>query len=649
MLDIKDIETNPYEMNLAEKLTEDELERVGADLLRQIKQDDDSRSEWMSTNKEWIKLATQVRETKSYPWENASNVKYPLLTVAAMQFNARALPNLINSSNPVRVRVLGKDEGQLKQKRAERVSKYMSYQVMEEMEDWLDEMDRLLFVLPMVGLCYKKSYYSELSGTTKSGLRLPNEVIVNYHAKDYNRARITEIIHMDSNEFLEMQLSGIYLDEDVTKNEIQHKNVNATDDVEKVKPPSDTSDDPYELYESHCWVDLDDDGYKEPYIITMTSSGQIVRITARYIETNVKYRTNGDVARIIGDNYFTPYIFIPDPSSAVYGLGLGTLLGPTNEAVNTILNQLIDAGTLANLQGGFLARGIKLKGGAVRLRPGEWKVVNTSSDDLRKGIFPAPIKEPSGVLFQLLGTLIESGQQISSVSEMMVGESPGQNQAATTTMAVLEQGLKVFTSIYKRIHRALAKEYRKLYLLNKEYFNSELYSTLLDEVKEDGTPFGIEDFEVDLKDIMPASDPSIVSQAQRSVKSQSLLEKLGAGLPLNVGEVTRRTLEAEEHEDIDKLMDVPPPPQDPEIVLKQRQQQHTESMDKIRTQLDTLAAKVDAIAKITSAAVAEASIGDMKGKEALAKRQQDLSEVEVVLNALQAQMTTEQQSGQQAN
>lgn len=632
-----DLEQAPFEMNLADQLSDAELQSIGIQLKEQIEIDEDSRREWMDNNKNWLRLASQVREEKSFPWPGASNVKYPLLTVASMQFHARALPNLVNSNQPVRIRTIGRDPEQVKSERARRVSTYMSYQILEGMDDWMEDMDRLLFVLPMVGICYKKTYYSESKGSVRSTLILPNNLIVNYHAQTFERARMTQVLYMDSNEIMELQADGIFRDIDLTGCEKSQVNMNrnAMNDIDNLTQSIGSDMTPYELYESHCYLDLDDDGYKEPYIVTMTKEGKVLRIAARWGQDSVYYNEDGNMRKIVADEYFTPYIFMPDPSSSVSGLGLGSLLGPTNEAVNTIINQLIDAGTLSNQQGGFLGRGIKLRGGAARFRPGEWKIVNSTGQDLRNNIFPMPVREPSGVLFQLLGSLIESGERISAVSDMMVGENPGQNQPATTTMAVLEQGLKVFTSIYKRIHRSLAKEYKKIYNLNGIYLDEEDYNNVLDEeLGEDGQMYGIQDFEDAKADIKPASDPNIVSQAQKSIKSQSLLEKMAVGLPLNVEEVTKRVLESEDQEDIKKLMDVAPRGPSPEQELEAAKFQHERQMDMINAELDALKVRAQAFKDESGARLNDAKVDQIAANQDLATRKQALEEVKARSGAI---------------
>jgi chaperonin GroES len=571
-----------YSTNIADDLDEDTLKEMGWKISQLVEDDDLSRQGWLSDQDEWIKLAAQVRETKDFPWERASNVKYPLVSLASLQFHARALPSLVNSTLPVQAKVLGEDPQLQKQSRADRVRRYMSYQILDEMEEWMDEMDRMMIVLPIIGLCYKKTYYSDNLGRCRSVLVLPRDLILNYYATDYIRARMSHVIIMDRNELKEFQNKGIFLDVELESG--QSKVITGMRDETIGLSPGAIQDEdtPYELIESHCWWDLDEDGYKEPYIVTFhRDSKKVLRITARWEENGIEYSPKGKIVKITPCSYFTPFQFFPDPNSSVYGIGFGRLLGPTNETVNTLINQLVDAGTLSNLQSGFLTRGVKLKGGSTRFKPGEWKIVNTTGDDLRKGVVPMPVREPSSTLYQLLGMLIDSGQRLSSVSDMMVGENPGQNQPASTTMAVLEQGLKVFTGIYKRIHRSLASEYRKLYNLNFRYLDEKKYQTVLDEgvvppnIPQGATPeqaqqiqmqaqqnpqqiATLQDFSPEGLDIVPESDPNFVSDGQKSMKAQNLLQDLQMGLPLNIQVVTEQVLRSQGQDNIQALMQQQP-------------------------------------------------------------------------------------------
>jgi chaperonin GroES len=582
-------------INIAEKLDEGLLAEIGNKVVDWYEQDEDSRAGWLEANEKWLKLATQVIEDRSYPWPNASNVKFPLLTTAAIQFHARAYPSLVNDAAPIKLSVIGKDdEQQNKLKRANRVKTFMTFQLFEQMVDWTDNMDRLLFVLPILGMVYKKTYYSPTRGRNVSELVLPQDLALNYYATDFERSRKTHRIWMDQNEIREYQNQNIYLDVNLgSPSEKVHNE--PFDTAQGLSPSNDDEDLPYELLESHCWWDLDGDGYKEPYTITVDhDSGKVLRIVARFAIDDVTFGDRDSVVKIVPEEAFTQYLFLPDPNSPLYGIGFGSILGPINAASNTVLNQLIDAGTLSNLGGGFLSRGIRIRGGATRFSPGEWKQTQASGDEMRNGIMPMPVREPSMVLFNLLGTLIQSGERLSSVTDIMVGENPGQNQPYSTTVAVLEQGQKVFVGIYKRIYKALTNEYKKLFRLNGQYLDDDLYVHVLDDPEASGniskTDFDLRDF-----NIRPGADPSLVSEAQKLMKAESLAQKIAAGFPLNMQEVTRRLLEAEGHEDIERLMDVPPPQPPFEVQLEMQKFEHQVQMDEQNIEIKTVQAQFAAL------------------------------------------------------
>ena len=577
--------------NLAVHISEDVLSEIGRELKADIEADIESCSEYFESTKEWVELATQVVQEKSHPWPGASNVKYPMLTMAAVQFNARALPSLINTDMPVLARVVGRDDDGVKAKRALRVSKFLSYEVLFGMPEWMDDEDRLTISLPIVGTCFKKSYVDPITGKLKSRLCMPNEVVINYWATDMDTARVTHMTPMSHNALLSHQRSGVFLDsteldKPTGNNQDLLERRGVEDTTSKRSPPGDTSrgEPMHNIGESHCFIDLDGDGYKEPYIVTLElDTGKILRIVARWHPDNFSTNESGQVVFIIPENYFTQYIFIPNPESRIYGLGFGHLIGPLNDAANTSINQLIDAGHLANMQGGFLSRGVRMRGGAIKLAPGEWEVLNNTVDDLRKGIFPFNYKEPSTVLFNLLGMLVESGEKVIAVSEMMLGQNPGQNQPATTTMAVLEQGLSVFTSIYRRMYRSQAREYQTIYNLIQGNLDEQFYIEIMDDPEA-----SLKDFRREGLDLVPHADPNIASSVQRSLKAKSLLEKIQMGLPLNVQEVTRRVLEIEEHENIEALMQMPEQQPNPEFVLKAQEFAHTKQLDTFQSLLDLI-------------------------------------------------------------
>lgn len=557
--------------NLADLMDEDDLTRLGTEVIRSYLSDLDSRGDWETRNKEWLSLAGQVREMKTEPWPGAANVKYPLLTKACLQFHARASQTLIHTLNPVVAKPIGRDPTGKKAARAARESTYMNYQLVHENKDWVTEQDRMLLILSVLGMAYKKTWYSASKEYNCSELVLPNELIVSYRARKFDQARKTHAMWVPANMVSEYKARELYLDVDLgepSSNVPEDKITQAEDKRRGIVNADPDNDDHYFILEQHHYWDFDDDGYKEPYIVTVDyNSEKVLRVVPRYSIDDIEF-VGDKIAKIEPEEYFTLYTFIPDLTSATYGMGFGQLLGPLNAAANTSINQLLDAGTMSNLQSGFLGQGLRLPaGGVVRFKPGEWKTIPATGDDIRKSVFPLPVREPSTVLFQLLGLLIQAGEETGSISDIMQGKNPGQNQPFSTTMAVLEQGLQVFTGIYRRIYRSMSEEYRKLYILNGKYPDPEKYMRVLDLPENEQVDIS-NDWNTEDMDVNPSADPDIVSQAQKLLKSESLLQKAMAGLPMNLQVVTQRVLEAEGHEDVDALMQVEEKV-DPEIQFEQ--------------------------------------------------------------------------------
>lgn len=520
-------------VNIAEHLDEQKLQEIGEEAFSGYENDMQTREHWDRCMDDWIKLAKQTVEQKSVPWPGASNVKYPLLSTAAMQFAARAYPSLVPSDGRVvKARPIGKDRDGQKTKTAEAVSLYMSYQLMYEMKSWEEEMDKMLIMLPIVGTMFKKTYWDHMTEKNCSRVILPKNLVVNYWTRSLEEAeRVTEVIEMSPRKVKERQQSGLWLDYDLGDAPLPETEDNA---------PAQDETTPYTFLEQHTFLDLDDDGYREPYVVIIhKDSKKVMRITARFNEDSIILTDDGDISYIKPKHCFTKFGFVPNPDGGFYDIGFGVLLGPINESVNTLINQLIDAGSLNNMQSGFIGKGLRLRMGETKFTLGEWKPVNSTGDDLRKQIVPLPTKEPSNVLFQLMNALITSGKELASVAEIFVGKMPGQNTPATTTMASIEQGMKVFTAVYKRIYRSLAEEFKKLYELNAEYLDPKTYVDVVD------MEIGPEDFKAEQNNIFPGADPSAVSQTERLLKAQGLLELLPTGI-LDPVKVIMRVLEAQE-------------------------------------------------------------------------------------------------------
>ncbi len=549
--------------NLAADLSDDKLIEIGNDVVIGYETDLESRKPWEKDLKNWTELALQVASDKTFPWPNAANIKYPLLATAAMQFAARAYPTLIPSNGKVvKCKVIGSDPTGEKSMRAFRVSTHMSYQVMEQMDGWEEDMDKLLIALPISGTCFKKTYWDSSKQQNCSKLVLPKSLVVNYWTRCLEDAeRITEVFYLSKRKVKERQNLGIFIDAELGDPQTPADDVTTSINRSFQRASDFDETTPYTILEQHTYLDLDEDGYAEPYIVTVEAeSNKVLRIVPRFSESDVLMDDKQKVVSIEAVQYYTKYGFIPNPDGGFYDIGFGRLLGPLNNSANTIINQLVDAGSLSNLQAGFIGKGLRIKMGETRFQPGEWKAVNAVGDDLKKQIFPLPVREPSQVLFNLLDLILKSGKELASVAEIFVGKMPGQNTPATTTMASIEQGMKVFTAVYKRVYRSLTSEFRKIYKLNQQYMNPEEYISILDN------PIPQEDYKGPEDDIIPGADPSAVSSQEKQQKVQAVMQLLNLGT-INPMAATLMYLEAHEipEAEIKKLAMQPQPKTDPKV------------------------------------------------------------------------------------
>lgn len=537
--------------NLCSEFGDADLDKIGVAVYEGYLQDKQSRTLWEKRTESAMDLAMQISKDKNFPWTNCSNVAFPLVTIAVMQFHARAYPALISGTDVVKCRVVGEDLDGKKGARADRISEHMSYQVLEQDSAWEEQHDNLLINVAVVGTSFIKSYYSGSKAHNVSELVSAKDLIVNYWAKSVEECdRKTHYIPLSRNEVHERVLRGTYRDvleepwykEGVT-NQQTTTQIKADTRAGTTVPQQDATT-PIVALEQHCSLDLDGDGYAEPYIVTIEeSSRRVLRIVARFdreadIERVQHGARKGEIISIKAVEYFTRYILIPSPDGGIYGVGFGILLGPLNESVNSLVNQLIDAGTMANGGGGFLGRGAKIRGGAYTFAPFEWKRVDSTGDDLHKSIVPLQVREPSGVLLQLLSLLIDYTNRISGSTDMMVGENPGQNTPAQTSQAMLEQGAKIYTAIFKRIWRSMKEEFKKLYLLNA------VYMPMKQSFGENGG-FGLrEDYLGDPNVIVPVADPRITSEQQRLMQAQALKQAAMSTPGYNLQLVETRYLQA---------------------------------------------------------------------------------------------------------
>ena len=553
--------------NIAEMLDARDLTTIGANVINEFNLDKDSRSQWERRVESAMKLALQVAEAKSFPWTNASNIKFPLVTIAALQFHSRAYPALIPTQDIVRVDCdysSTLDQNQVKQyeDKNKRVEKHMSYQLLKQDENWESEMDKVLITVPIVGCAFKKTYWDFNEDHPISENVLAKDFVVSYwtkNLKDCNRQ--SHILYLSANDVISRQRRGIWSDFKLNPPQtfVSDNLSEAQDLAQGVHQPQSDPGTPYEFIEQHRWEDLDGDGFKEPYIITVhKDTSKVVRIVANYFETSIKRNSKGEILSIKPESYFTKYSFIPSPDGGFYDIGFGILLGPLNESINTIINQLIDCGTMANTAGGFLSRGIKIRGGNYNFAPMEWKHVDSTGEDLAKGIYPLPVREPSQVLYTLLTTLVNYGERIVGSTDIMVGENVGQNTPAETSRTMAEQGMKVFAGIFKRIYRSLNEELRKVYRLNQLYLPAEF--------KFGGNAVLQADYDGSSIDLRPSADPYVVSDVQRVMQAETLKMTALSVPGFNTYKVMRRYLEALKIPNID---DVLPDPQGPNAIPSQ--------------------------------------------------------------------------------
>lgn len=533
--------------NLCDRFSKEDLQKIGGSVWDGFDRDLRSRSKWERRMEAGMDLAMQIQKDKNFPWPGASNVIFPLVTIAALQFSARSYGNIISGTDVVRYRVVGEDnpQGQLRA-RADRISAHMSWQMTEEDPGWEEQHDRLLINLGIVGTNFIKSYYNSSVAHNTCELVQARDFVIDYWAKSVEAAaRKTHIIPLYRNEIYEKVLSDVFQD---VRDEAWYSGIPSSplpnqlvDNRQGTMPPAAPDEDtPFSTLEQHRLLDLDHDGYAEPYIVTIEKSTKtVLRIVARWErEEDIERTTAKKIIRIRPMEYFTKFSFIPAPDGGIYDVGFGTLLGPLNESVNTGINQLLDAGTMQNSNGGFLGRGAKIRGGVYTMAPWEWRRVDSTGDDLRKSLVQLPVRELSNVMFQLLGLLISYTDRVAGTVDQMVGENPGQNTPAETSRNMTEQGMQVYSMIFKRVWRSLKEEFKKCHRLNAIYLPSR------QRFGAEGNVVLREDYNGSANQVVPSADPNITSNNMRYIQAQMMREAAHSVSGYDIEKVERNFLRA---------------------------------------------------------------------------------------------------------
>ena len=545
----------PHNANLAEYLEDSQLGEISNSLRAAYEDDLQSRQEWEEAYTKGLDLLGIKTIERTEPFQGASGVTHPLIAESVTQFQAQAYKELLPASGPVKTQIIGLVDAE-REAQAARVKDFMNYEITETMEEYDPDMDQLLFYLPLSGSCFKKVYWDMTLQRAVAQFVPAQDLVIPYTATNLNTAtRVTHVLRMDENDIRKMQIAGLYRDIELSATD------EANDIVrEKVDDLQGTTksylDETYTLLEMH--VNLDIEGFEDmspdgeptgiqlPYIVTLDKgSGKILSILRNFDEDT-------DLAK--KRQYFVHYKFMP--GLGFYGFGLVHMIGGLGRAATSILRQLIDAGTLSNLPGGFKAKGIRVRNSDEPIQPGEWRDMDAPGGDLRNSLMPLPYKEPSATLGQLLGSLIEGGRRFISLADEQVGNM-NQEAPVGTTVALLERGMKVMSAIHKRLHYAQKTEFRIL----ARIFGDNLPQEYPYEVS--GAPRTVFAADFDNRvDVIPVSDPNIFSMAQRVTLAQTQLQLAQSAPQMhNLHAAFRRMYQALEVQNIEELLPPTPKPQ----------------------------------------------------------------------------------------
>lgn len=548
IIQFEDYTDNNFYENLADLLDEDVLSDIGHEVYEKFEADKNSRSEWESMFERGFDLLGLKLEETTEPFEGAATAVHPLLIESAVKFQSRASQELFPASGPVKTQVLG-DVTVEKQRQATRVQNFMNYQITEQMPEYFDEFERMLFHLPLIGSAFKKIYYDSVTERPVSEFVPIDQFYVSYYATDLRRAdRYTHVLYRSPIEMAKAINAGMYSNVDLPDAYVPEQSplTEKMDTVLGLSPSSD-QDYQYVLLEQHCYLEIENYDTPCPYIVTIEEQSRKV--------VSIRRNWNQDDETKEKKMFFTHYRFVP--GFGFYGLGLIHFLGNLTMSATAAMRNLIDAGQFSNLPGGFKAKGVRVVGDNDPIAPGEFKEVEATGMDLSKSIIPLPYKEPSGTLFQMLQFVSAAGQKFADTTEQVITEGSNYGPVGTT-MALLEASSKFFSAIHKRLHKSQKDEFRILARIDKESLPQE-YPYDVPGVSE--TIFK-SDFDGKV-DIIPVSDPNIPSSAHRLMMTQMAVQVAQAAPPgmFNMEELNRTLLSAANIPNLDRIMPEKPEPQ----------------------------------------------------------------------------------------
>jgi hypothetical protein len=515
-----EIEIDPDEMddgfndNLAEEMDEDLLQNLASDLLEEYEGDLSARKDWLDTYVEGLDLLGLKLEDRSEPWEGACNVYHPLMTEALVKFQAETMTETFPASGPVKTQIIGKLTKE-KEEAADRVKEDMNYQLTEKMVEYRPEHERMLWGLGLAGNAFKKVYYDP-SLERQVSMYIPAEdLVVPYGASSLETAeRVTHVMRKTKNDLRKLQVAGFY--RDVELGEPSHDLEEVEKKIAEKMGFNATTDNRFKVLEMH--VDLDLEGYEDeddgeqtgialPYVVTIERSTQTV--------LSIRRNWNPDDDTKQKRQHFVHYGYVP--GFGFYCFGLIHLIGAFAKSGTMLLRQLVDAGTLSNLPGGFKTRGLRIKGDETPIAPAEFRDVDVPSGTIRDNILPLPYKEPSQVLNQLMNQIVDEGRRFASAADLKVSDMSA-NAPVGTTLAILERTLKVMSAVQSRVHYAMRQEFKLIKNIIRDYTDDE-YTYDPDE----GTP-SIKRSDYDIVEVIPVSDPNAATMSQKVVQYQAVMQ-----------------------------------------------------------------------------------------------------------------------------
>jgi len=514
---IKAENEDDFDANLAEELDDRVIESLASELLEDIENDKNSRKEWEKMYVEGIKLLGLQIEERTEPWSGACGVFHPMLSEAVVRFQSETISETFPAQGPVRTKIIGKETPEIKEA-AQRVEEDMNFELTEVMSEYRPEHERMLWSLPATGSAFKKVYYDPSLGRQVSMFVPAEDGILPYGATDMDTThRFTHVMRKTKNEIIKLQQAGFYRDVDLGDPDRK------VEDIQKAKDKetgfSDLNDDRYTLYECHVDLYIEDDKHADvdenkehteialPYVITLIKGSNEVLAIRR----NWRY----DDPLRLKRQHFVHYQYIP--GFGAYGFGLFHLIGGFAKNATSLMRQLVDAGTLSNLPGGLKSRGLRIKGDDTPIAPGEWRDVDVASGNIRDSILPLPYKEPSTVLYNLLGTIVDEGRRFAATADMKVSDMSAQAPVGTT-LALLERQLKVMTAVQARVHYTLKREFKLLKEIIRDYTDPNYEYT-----PEYGTKKAKRE-DYDKVDLIPVSDPNAATMSQRVVQYQAVIQ-----------------------------------------------------------------------------------------------------------------------------